>query len=329
VSTPVTLVVFLVATAVALAASAVLIVRLERIGARLSLAEAALGILAALAADLPEISTAVAALAQGQNEVGVGVILGSNVAKLALLLGLAAVVSGRIHLDRRVVLLESVVAVALALVTVALVGGAVAPTPGLLVALAVFVPYVVLAALRPESRARLPIPSRLRGTLTGAMTQEEDDLDIEPPRGGGVDVVVAILALVAVVGSSVLLERTGSDLGKAWDISDLVVGAVLLAVVTSIPNAVAAVHLARRGRGAATLSTTTNSNNINVVVGLLVPAALLGLGAVTQAAVLAAWWYLGLTAAVLAWAFLRRGLTRVDGLVIGVAYVVFVVLLVR
>jgi len=328
-STLTTLALFLGSTAVALAASSVLIVRLERIGARLSLAEAALGIIAALAADLPEISTAITALAQGQNEVGVGVILGSNVAKLALLLGLAAVVSRRIRLDRRVVLLESIVAVGLALVTVAAVGGVVAPAPALVLALLVFVPYVVLAAMRPESRARLRIPARLRGTLTGAMTQEEDDLDIEPGPGGRIDIAVALVALVAVVGSSVVLERTGSDLGKAWDLSDLVVGAVMLAIVTSIPNAVAAVHLARRGRGAATLSTTTNSNNINVVVGLLVPAALLGLGTVTQTAVLTAWWYLGLTAAVLAWAFLRRGLSRVDGVAIGLAYAAFVVLLVR
>jgi len=329
VGTALTLVLFLVSTAVALAASSVLIVRLERIGARLSLAEAALGVVAALAADLPEISTAVAALAQGQNEVGVGVILGSNVAKLALLLGLAAVVAGRVRLDRRVVLLESVVAGVLALVTVAVVGGGVAPAPGLVVALLAFVPYVVLTALRPEARARLPIPSHLRGTLTGAMTQEEDDLDIEPGRGGSADVAVAVLALALVVGSSVVLERAGSDLGTVWGISDLVVGAILLAIVTSIPNAVAAVHLARRGRGAATLSTTTNSNNINVVVGLLVPAAILGLGTVTSAAVLTAWWYLGLTLAVLGWAFLRRGLTRVDGVAIGVAYAVFIVLLLR
>ena len=328
--TPVTLALFLVSTAVALAASSVLIVRLERIGARLSLAEAALGVVAALAADLPEISTAIAALVQGQNEVGVGVILGSNVAKLALLLGLAAVVAGRVRLDRRVVLLESVVAGVLALVTVAVVGGGVAPAPGLVVALLVFVPYVVLTGLRPEARARLPIPSRLRGTLTGATD-----------AGGGRPRHRArtrwryrrrrrcLGALSSWSGRRSSLERTGSDLGTAWDISDLVVGAVLLAIVTSIPNAVAAVHLARRGRGAATLSTTTNSNNINVVVGLLVPAAILGLGTVTSAAVLAAWWYLGLTAAVLAWAFLRRGLTRLDGVVIGIAYAVFVVLLVR
>jgi cation:H+ antiporter len=321
--------VFLACAGAALAASAVLIVRLERIGARLAVTEAVLGLLAALAADTPEISTAVTALARGQNEVGIGVILGSNVAKLAMLLGLAAVVARHIPLDRRVVLLEAFVAVGVAAVALGVVGGTLSPAPGLALALLVFAPYVVISSLRPAARARLPIPSRLRGTLTSALAEEEDDLGLHPSRGGRTDVVHALLALVVVVVTSVGMETTGTALGGDWGLSDLVVGGVLLAIVTSIPNAVAAVYLARRGRGAATLSTTTNSNTINVVVGLLLPAALLGLGVVGDAALSAAWWYAVLTLAALAWAFVRRGLTRADGVVLGVAYLVFVVLLLR
>ena len=50
----------------------------------------------------------------------------------------------------------------------------------------------------------------------------------------------------------------------------------MLAAVTSLPNAVAAVYLAGRGRGAATLSTALNSNALNVIAGLLLPAAIIG-----------------------------------------------------
>lgn len=324
-----TVALFAVAVAAALAASHVLIVRLERIGARLALTEAALGVLAALAADMPEISTAVTALLAGQNDVGVGVVLGSNVAKLAMLVGLAAIVAGRIRVDRRVVALETVVAIPLALLTLGLVGEVVPPWPALALALVVFVPYVVLLAVRPEHRRRLPVPEPLRGTLSAAVEDEEEYLDIEPPPGHASDVVAALLALLVVVGGSVVVERTGTSLGEAWGLSDLVVGAVLLAVVTSVPNAVAAVHLARKGRGAATLSTTTNSNNINVVVGLLVPAALLGLGAVTAATILTAWWYLGLTLVVLAWMLVRQGIGRWAGVAVCAAYAVFVVQLLR
>ena len=60
------LVVFLVAAAVSLVTSWVLVTRLERVGARLGLTEALLGMLAALAADAPEITAAVTALAGHQ-----------------------------------------------------------------------------------------------------------------------------------------------------------------------------------------------------------------------------------------------------------------------
>ena len=96
--------------AVSLATSWLLVSRLERIGERLGLSEALLGMVAALAADAPEISAAVSALASHQQRVGAGVVLGSNVFNLAALLGLGAVVAGRIGLHRKVVVLGGAVA---------------------------------------------------------------------------------------------------------------------------------------------------------------------------------------------------------------------------
>ncbi len=102
--------VFVPAAAVSLSASMVLVNRLERVCARLATPEAMLGLVVALAADGPEIVSAVAALLSGQRDVGVGVVLGSNAFNLAALLGLAAIVARRILLHRRVVLLEGAVA---------------------------------------------------------------------------------------------------------------------------------------------------------------------------------------------------------------------------
>ena len=60
-----------------------------------------------------------------------------------------------------------------------------------------------------------------------------------------------------------------------------------------------------------------------------VRAAFIGLGTVTSSSLLTAWSYVGITLATLAWAFVRRGLRLVDGVVIVVAYVAFVVVLLR
>ena len=102
------------------------------------------------------------------------------------------------------------------------------------------------------------------------------------------------------------------------------IGALVLAGVTSLPNAVSALYLAVRGRGAATLSIALNSNALNVTVGLLLPGLLVGLGAPSGQGTLVAAWYLGLTAVTLGCAYTGRGLRRIHGALIIAGYLAFV-----
>jgi Ca2+/Na+ antiporter len=90
----------------------------------------------------------------------------------------------------------------------------------------------------------------------------------------------------------------------------------------------AAVYLAARGRGHATLSTALNSNTINVVVGLLIPGVVLGLGPRTAQTELVAAWYVGLSLAILVLAWRHAGLSRGPGLLVIAAYAAFTVSLV-
>ena len=57
-------------------------------------------------------------------------------------------------------------------------------------------------------------------------------------------------ALVVVVLASVAMEQGASTLGGHFDIPEIVVGGLVLAAVTSLPNVVSAVYLARRGHEA-------------------------------------------------------------------------------
>jgi cation:H+ antiporter len=321
--------VFVVGAVVSLVASAVLVSSLERIGERLSFTEAALGLVAALAANAPEVTSATTALARGQHAVGVGVVLGSNVFNLAALLGLSALIAGHIALHRRVVVLAGVVALALAVVAVATVSG-VAPAVGLVVGLVVFAPYVVVSALSPPSLRRLPLPARALDWLQRALAEEEAELRpaIHPAPGDLGDAVRAGVALVVVVAASIAMERSATSLGARLGVSEIVVGGVVLAAVTSLPNAVAAVYLSRRGRGSAVLSEALNSNNLNIVLGLLVPGVILGLGRVDPTVAAVALWYAGLTAVSLLLAYGARGLGRVQGVLIVGGYLAFVVVLV-
>jgi cation:H+ antiporter len=309
---------FVVAAAVSLATSYALVTRLERVGARLGLTEALLGMLAALAADAPEITAAVTALADHQAQIGAGVLIGSNVFNLAALLGLAAVAGGRIELHRRVIVFEGTVAMFLAVVCFAVVVGGPGPGIGLLAAAAAMIPYLLISGSSRERLAQIGLPPRWTRWLSDAVAEEEIELEpaIHPQPGGG--------RVAVVVGASIAMERSASTLGTRHGVADIVIGGLILAGVTSLPNAVAALYLARRGRGAATLSVALNSNALNVTVGLLAPAIIVGLGPPSGEATLVAAWYLGLTALSLGCAYGARGLRRTHGALIIVCYLAFV-----
>ncbi len=154
------------------------------------------------------------------------------------------------------------------------------------------------------------------------MSEEELEIAdaLKAQRGRTGDAAVAALALGVVIAASVAMERAASAIGVALSIPGAITGGLVLAAVTSLPNAVAAVYLATRDRASATLSQALNSNSLNVLAGLLVPAVLLGLGALTTATSVTAAWYLGLTVLTVALAFGYRGLARGTGIVIVLTY---------
>ena len=316
---------FLAGTVVSLLTSFLLVSRLERVGERLGFSEALLGIVAALAADAPEVTAAVTAVAHHQQRVGAGVILGSNVFNLAALLGLGAVVAGRIGLHRKVVVLSGTIAVWVAVVTLAVVVAVLPAAAGLALALPALAMYLVVLGTEGRGLERLRVPGRWAAWLRSAVAEEEVELEeaIRLAKGRWPDAAQAAAALVVVVIASVTMERAASALGTRFAVPEIVVGGLVLAAVTSLPNAVAAVYLAARGRGAATLSTALNSNTLNVVAGLLLPATILALGKPSGQAVLITVWYVLMTVGVLAIAYRYRGLGRMTGGLIIVAYAAF------
>src|SRR5260370_15558562 len=92
--TPLAILLFVASFAVTLAAAGFFADRLDHVGPRLGLPEAVVGLLTAAAADAPEISSALVALAHGEKQVSLGVVLGSNAFNLAAMIGLSAILAG-------------------------------------------------------------------------------------------------------------------------------------------------------------------------------------------------------------------------------------------
>jgi cation:H+ antiporter len=319
-SLPVAVLLFAGAFALTVASSIVLARELDRIGERLGFSEALLGIVTALGADAPEIAAAVAAIVAGHEDTGVGVVVGSNVFNIAGLLGVSALLAGPVRIHAHGLVLTGGVAVAVAVVGGLVAVGVLPGVVGIVLAALALAPYVTISALHARARARLP------SFLREAVAEEQQDArrDEFARPATGIDALAVVPALAAVVGGSYGMVTAAQSLADRWGVADLVVGALILAALTSIPNLIAAVRLALHGRGAACVSESLNSNNANILVGLCVPAVILGLGSASGVEIFAACWMIGMTVVAVALAF-GGGLTRREGAAIIALYVAFAV----
>ena len=318
---------FLVSVAASLGATLVFARELDTVSERLGASEGLHGILTALGADAPEISTALAAMAASRGNVGVGVVVGSNIFNLAGLLGLSAVIAGRIAIHRHGLLFNGGVALAVTAVGTALVLGGIGGVTATLLILAVLGPYVVLLSMNPARLRSSLGRGRLQHFLRVAVREEIEDLRTgeHPPKAKARDTVALVVSLAVIVGASVGMVQSATELGDRWGVSDLVIGTLVLAVLTSLPNLVTAVRLALHGRGAAVVSEALNSNSLNVFAGLAVPAIVVTVGATSGVERFSVWWLAAMTAVVVTVTYRRRGVGRLDGLAIVLLYVPFVI----
>ena len=315
---------FLGGLVVTIASSLVLARELDRIGERLGFSEALLGIVTALGADAPEISSAVAAIVAGHNDTGVGVVVGSNVFNIAALLGLSALIAGHVRIHRHGLVLSGGVATGAALIGALIVVRWLPAWAGFVLLLLVLAPYVALSSLRARNIERLPHP------LREAVREEQRDArrDEYAGRGGGYDVLAVVPAVAAVVGGATAMVVAAQSLGDRWDVSDVIIGTLVLAALTGIPNMIAAIRLALHGRGAACVSESLNSNNANLLVGLSIPALVLGIGSPSGLERFAALSMLALTAIAMTLGYSGGGLTRREGAAIIALYAAFVIVIV-
>src|SRR5205085_9365566 len=126
------------------------------------------------------------------------------------------------------------------------VNGTIPTGAGLALVLAVMLPYAIVLGAGRAGRARLPVLPRWESWLVVAISEEEAELRevIHPRRAHWADVLAAAAALLVVVAASLAMERTASLLGTRFAVPQIVTGGVVLAAVTSLPNAVSAVYLA-------------------------------------------------------------------------------------
>jgi cation:H+ antiporter len=305
--------------------SAVLSKRLDQIGTWLSFSAGLSGLITALAADSPEIASSITALRSGHSDLGLGVIFGSNIFNLAALLGLGALVAGRITCSRETVLLNAGMAIGVTFLVMAQrLYGLTTFATGLLIA-AVMIPFFAVSVLKPTQVQKLYFPPIGLKWLSSAVSATEIATTVgPPPRAPSWEDIATVVPLLAmIVLSSIGLVRAASALGAHLGWSEVTIGALVIASLTGIPNLITALRLSLRGRGAAVVSETYNSNSLNLIVGAYLPTLFVSPGDPSALARLSMWWLAGASVLSAALFLPNRRLGRLGGSMIAVSWVGF------
>ncbi|MGE5186642.1 MAG: sodium:calcium antiporter [Acidobacteriota bacterium] len=307
---------------------------LDEVGHRFRLSPGTLGLITALGADSPEISSALAASVSGHQAVGIGVVFGSNLFNLAALLGLGALLSGGIAFERASVTTGGTASLLATACTALLAYHVIGAWWTLALLLLIVTLYALALIVRGSAIRSLPLPGRVRDALASALERIHQHAGPRPgdQATGKKPTAHTGWELAGIISGSVLLIVLGSvanvhavlRMTDAFGIPKEVTGALVIAALTGIPNVYTSARLARHQRGEAMLSETLNSNTINIVVGIGVPAVVFGITS-GWVADLELWWLIGLTCISLVLALVRGGLHRPGGITIIALYVTFVV----
>ncbi len=258
----------------------------------------------------PEMVVSGIAATQGDDDLGIGNIIGSNIANLSLILGAAALMIP-LKIDSTVLRREAPLATGAALVFALLLQGGISRSEGLVLLLFMFVGlYLLISQTGPN---------------TPLVEEVTEDIDEDATIAS--TAIRTVVGLLATVAGAWVLVWGATGVADELGFNDGFVGITLVAIGTSLPELVTAIAAAKAGHDELIVGNLMGSNLFNsLAVGAVV--GLLGDGSITDPSLAASDLYV--MAAVCVGVFLlmaaRRTIGKLEGYVLLAVFVGFLIL---
>lgn len=204
----------------------------------------------------PEFAVSIGAATRNEADLAVGNIVGSNIANVLLVLGLAAVIGGGLTVARRITRVDVPIVIgASVLVLLLALDGSLSRLDGaLLVAtLVIYLGWLLRTARREPA----------------AVASYVSEVPTEPARTPvAVDVLLIIGGLILLAAGANALVNAATDVAEALGLSQLVIGLTVVAIGTSLPEIATSVLAAFRGERELAVGNAIGSNLFNLLAVL-------------------------------------------------------------
>lgn len=278
-SLPVALGIFLVSLVIVIATSARFTGKLEELCEALHLSIGILSLLSALGANIPNYVSSAIAIFSGHTDVGIGIIVGSNIYNLTIILGLCALLTPErsgMTLDTRekrdvgTIAWYALTVILLAFVVMCWLPGA--PFVTARHTAGIFHLLLLLSSIATLGVFSALLVHIIRCTHGGEGTAvHHHEVKRKAPlsmlRLSGETLLTLAIALFGVL----VMVQSGQTLTADLHMPSVLAGLLVLAVATSLPNTVVAVSLVRTGEAAACVEEVYSSGSINAAFGIVLP----------------------------------------------------------
>lgn len=220
----------------------------------------------ALGTSMPELCVSVVSALKGTPDLAVGNVVGSNIFNPLLIVGVAALVApmtilrSTVFKDVPCALVASVVLLMMCQNdwVITRLDGAI-----LFVFFLVFMRLTIKGATSAQ-----PAPQAAQGETTQGQTAQEaaaDEASAKQPMKGWLAGLWMVVGLAALIGGSNLFVGGATEVARALNVSDAVIGLTIVAGGTSLPELATSVVAAKKGNSGIAIGNVLGSNVLNIL----------------------------------------------------------------
>lgn len=267
-------------------------------------------VLVGFGTSMPEMTVSVSAAIKGAPDIAVGNVVGSNIANILLIVGIAAVIYP-ILIAGNAVKRDALIMIAASFTICMLALSGMIPFIAGVLMLAALIAYVFWA-YRADKAAGLETVQHI-----------EQDIEGEVPLSVLKASVFSFFGLILLVIGAYLLVEGAISIAQGFGISEAVIGLTIVAVGTSLPELATTLVAAFKKHGDVIIGNIVGSNIFNILAIMGVTAIISPIPVGEQIANFDVW--IMLAAAVFLSIYLLRGLSigRVSGLFMLLIYVIY------
>lgn len=220
----------------------------------------------ALGTSMPELCVSVVSALKGTPDLAVGNVVGSNIFNALLIVGVAALVApmtilrSTVFKDVPCALVASVVLLMMCQNdwVITRLDGAI-----LFVFFLVFMRLTIKGATSAQ-----PAPQAAQGETTQGQTAQEaaaDEASAKQPMKGWLAGLWMVVGLATLIGGSNLFVGGATEVARALNVSDAVIGLTIVAGGTSLPELATSVVAAKKGNSGIAIGNVLGSNVLNIL----------------------------------------------------------------